>query len=344
MEKTARGKHESGDTAWEEQNLNVYAKSEVRFTEIGDLVCADVSRSQDQCYTFFEESEEVLSAWFTKNQDEHPDLYEYLCIESKQVCCKPNTYGPNCLPCSDCNDNGSCKGNGTRKGSGKCACHAGYTGEFCTECALDYYESFRDNDKLLCSKCHVACEKNTGCTGAGAKNCRVCKMGWTMEQEGCTDIDECSIGSHKCTKNEFCVNNDGSFECLSKKNIFWDAFNILLFKNIVFLLECDRSCDGCTGDGPDLCEQCASGYELRDGMCAGKLFIVFFLLIDSREFSSRSEETHKIKLKWQAYQGTPFKYFNPHFVVDTKTNILYLYAFVCFCYTLYYYLATIWIE
>ncbi|XP_055311221.1 cysteine-rich with EGF-like domain protein 2 isoform X1 [Sitodiplosis mosellana] len=246
MEKTSRGKHESGDTAWEEQNLNVYAKSEVRFTETADHVCGDVSKSQDQCYSFFEDIEDELSLWFTKKQDENPDLHGYLCIDFKKVCCPSNTYGENCSPCSDCNGNGACKGNGTRKGSGKCSCHAGYTGEFCSNCALDYFESFRDETKLLCSKCHIACEKNTGCTGAGAKGCRVCKKGWTMESEqGCVDVDECAIGTHKCTINEFCVNNDGSFECL----------------------KCDRACEGCTGDGPDLCDKCAEGYELRNGMC-----------------------------------------------------------------------------
>lgn len=217
MDKTARGKHESGDTAWEEQNLNVYAKSEVRFTETGELVCQDVSRSQEQCYTFFEEIEEDLTVWFTKYQDEHPDLYDYLCIDLRKVCCPPNTYGADCLPCHDCNGNGACKGNGTRKGNGKCACHAGYTGEYCFDCSIDYYESFRDDSKLLCSKCHVACEKNTGCTGAGPKSCHACKKGWIMETEGgCVDVDECATGTHKCTSNQFCVNSEGSAECLGK--------------------------------------------------------------------------------------------------------------------------------
>ena len=30
---------------------------------------------------------------------------------------------------------------------------------------------------------------------------------------------------------------------------------------------CDKSCDGCTGDGPDLCLKCASGHHLEDGIC-----------------------------------------------------------------------------
>lgn len=217
MAETARGKHESGDTAWEEQNLNVYARSEVRFTETTELICQDIPKNQDQCYAFFEQVEDELTTWFTKKQQIQPDLHEYLCINYKKVCCPPNTYGPDCLECTDCNGNGACKGNGTRKGSGKCTCHAGYTGENCENCGLDYYESFRDDEKLLCTKCHVSCEPKTSCTGAGNRGCRVCSKGWVMESEqGCVDVDECASATHTCTKNEFCVNNDGSFECLSK--------------------------------------------------------------------------------------------------------------------------------
>lgn len=80
--------------------------------------------------------------------------------------------------------------------------------------------------------------------------CRVCADGWLMQPEngGCIDVDECATGRHQCTSNQFCINNDGSYKCL----------------------ECDRSCDGCNGDGPDLCDKCADGYELRDGLCKGR--------------------------------------------------------------------------
>lgn len=49
--------------------------------------------------------------------------------------------------------------------------------------------------------------------------CRVCKDGWSMQPElgGCVDIDECANGRHECTRNQFCVNNEGSFSCLGKK-------------------------------------------------------------------------------------------------------------------------------
>lgn len=167
MERTARGKHESGDTAWEEQNMKIYQKSEVRLVEILDKICQDVSSSEDQCHAYAEEVEHVVEDWFLNKQDEVPSLHSFLCIDSMKVCCPPNRFGAQCLPCTDCNGNGNCKGNGTRKGNGKCSCHAGYKGDNCNECALQYYESFRDDTKLLCSECHVACEKNTGCNGAG---------------------------------------------------------------------------------------------------------------------------------------------------------------------------------
>lgn len=69
--------------------------------------------------------------------------------------------------------------------------------------------------------------------------------------EGCFDVNEC-VEASACPKtNEFCVNKEGSYSCLA----------------------CDKSCDGCDGDGPDMCEKCADGYELRDGMCAGELIV-----------------------------------------------------------------------
>lgn len=71
------------------------------------------------------------------------------------------------------------------------------------------------------------------------------------ENEGCFDINEC-IDTETCPEtNKFCVNNEGSYSCL----------------------DCDKSCIGCDGDGPDMCEKCADGYELREGICAGELLL-----------------------------------------------------------------------
>lgn len=39
---------------------------------------------------------------------------------------------------------------------------------------------------------------------------------------------------------------------------------------VCFCTACDQSCDGCSGDGPDMCDRCVSGYGLKDGICMGK--------------------------------------------------------------------------
>lgn len=245
LKRTERSKHEGGDAAWEEERLGSYKTSELRLVEIQESLCQDVGRGENQCHQLAEEHEPLIEEWWKEHQLQQPDLQQWLCVEQAQVCCPDGFFGPNCDPCPNCFGNGKCKGNGTRKGNGKCACDDGYTGDNCDSCGSEYYEAFRDAEKLLCSKCHKACAAG-GCTGAGPNACRVCRSGWIMDSQrgGCADIDEC-ITANTCTKQQFCVNNEGSFNCL----------------------ECDKSCDGCEGDGPDMCKACAKDYELRDGMC-----------------------------------------------------------------------------
>lgn len=246
MEKTEREKHGGGDAHWEEKKLGSYKTSELRLVEIQEMLCHDISRGELQCLTLAEEHEHDIEYWW-KHQDEHPNFFQWLCIDTLKVCCPPNYYGKDCSPCSDCSNNGICKGNGTRKGNGKCNCDNGYAGEICQTCARGFYEAFRDESKLLCSQCHVACQDT--CVGPGTKNCDKCARGWFMnEKEGCHDIDECLEKSPCKEQNQFCVNNEGSYSCLA----------------------CDKSCSGCDGDGPDMCTKCADGFELREGICAGK--------------------------------------------------------------------------
>ena len=35
------------------------------------------------------------------------------------------------------------------------------------------------------------------------------------------------------------------------------------------LAACDRACESCEGDGPDMCTKCAQGYTLQDNVCVG---------------------------------------------------------------------------
>jgi hypothetical protein len=48
MERTARGKFEGGDAAWEEERLGSYSRSEVRLVEIQEKLCSGIERGKDQ--------------------------------------------------------------------------------------------------------------------------------------------------------------------------------------------------------------------------------------------------------------------------------------------------------
>lgn len=249
LERTAKYKFEGGDTDWEEKKLKHYANSEVRLVEIHENLCSDLTVGKEQCYELLEEYDESLEDWWFKKQLDEPDLLKYLCIDSFKVCCPESHFGRECTPCLGypdkiCTNNGKCKGSGTRKGDGKCHCDKGYEGDFCDKCAKSYYESYRDVGKILCSECHMSCYGD--CSAAGPKGCSKCKSGWLMNKENeCLDINECAAPTNPCTPLQFCVNSDGSYRCL----------------------DCDRSCAGCMGDGPDMCKNCASGYFNQGNIC-----------------------------------------------------------------------------
>jgi len=250
MERTKRGKFEGGDAAWEEKTQPRYATSEVRFIEITDDLCKDLDRGEAQCHQHHNEWEDHLESWWKQDPETRPSLRQYLCVETVMVCCPADHYGPECAPCpliganeKICSGNGKCKGGGTRKGNGQCACDKEYAGRLCDKCSTGHYTSFKDGNTEICSACHKACADH--CTGPGPKSCLKCAQGYEMHTEhGCMDIDECAI-SKPCTKNKFCVNTEGTFKCLS----------------------CDKSCDGCDGDGPDNCLSCADGFKDKDGVC-----------------------------------------------------------------------------
>lgn len=172
MDRTARGNFEGGDAAWEEEKLGTYSQSEIRLVEIEEKLCSDVEEGRDQCYSMLEQFDDEIEEWWFKKQKEQPDLYDYFCVEKLKFCCPDKHFGKECTPCPGfpdnvCSNNGKCKGSGTRKGNGQCSCDIGYKGDTCESCADNYFESYKDENKLMCSKCHVACED--GCTKAGPK-------------------------------------------------------------------------------------------------------------------------------------------------------------------------------
>lgn len=54
--------------------------------------------------------------------------------------------------------------------------------------------------------------------------------------------------------------------------------------NLFCQLACDRACDGCSGDGPDMCTKCADGHKLKDNICVSEywgLVEIFFMYWES---------------------------------------------------------------
>lgn len=248
MRNTARGKHEGGDTSWEERNLKNYANSEIRLVEIQEALCEEVKEGKPQCLSLAEDTEQDVESWWFKERLDNVNLHDYLCISKLKRCCKEGSFGPKCQSCpSDCNSHGDCDGSGTRLGTGKCLCNEGYVGELCEDCANDHFRIDASGNQFTCLKCDFACKS---CYGLGPMNCTVCRDGYHKnEQEGCVDINECDVGldadgqpGRVCKGNTYCVNTDGSYKCA----------------------DCDNACSGCIGRGPEMCLACAPGFRRDD--------------------------------------------------------------------------------
>lgn len=253
MAKTMNGKHEGGDTSWEERNLKSYADSEVRLVEIQEGLCEDVTKGKSQCFSMVEDAETHIEDWWFHHRKNNVRLHDYLCINKLKKCCPKDAYGPTCQPCPKCNDHGDCEGSGTRTGTGECQCHLGYSGEECEECQSNYYKlqtmnakSANQENQFNCLECHTACLQ--GCTGPSSANCTECKPGYRRDllTNLCIDINECelnsngmSVGASKlCPDGTYCLNTEGYYKCA----------------------DCHRSCSTCIGHGRDKCLTCAANH------------------------------------------------------------------------------------
>lgn len=245
FDRTAKQNFGGGNTAWEERALSKYETSEIRLVEILESLC---DSSSFECNHMVEEYEDHFETWWFKKKTKNPDFYKWFCIETINVCCPKGTFGPDCNSCiggseRPCHGNGACDGDGTRGGNGKCSCDHGYKGEFCLDCIDGYFNEVRNDTFSLCTECHASCKT---CHGATNQKCDECKTGWEDDdQEVCVDVNECSTSPSPCKEDEYCLNAEGSYSCKS----------------------CDEVCTACTGEGPDKCQDCASGYEDVEGTC-----------------------------------------------------------------------------
>uniref|UniRef100_A0A8C4K431 Cysteine rich with EGF like domains 1 n=1 Tax=Dromaius novaehollandiae TaxID=8790 RepID=A0A8C4K431_DRONO len=235
LERTQREGFGGGNTAWEEEKLAKYEHSETRLLEVLESVCAP---SDFACHQLLERSEEHVERWW---RQQHPDFFQWLCMDRLAVCCPPGTYGPDCLPCAGgpqqpCSGNGKCDGDGTRRGTGLCVCSPGYGGAFCSECGDGYYEASRNKSHLVCAECYWACGR---CTGPEDSSCLRCKRGWVLHEHRCIGESPGCLWGRR----------------LSVRTRAGSALSSA---------DCSTACIGCMGAGPARCKKCNKGYW-RDG-------------------------------------------------------------------------------
>ena len=132
--------------------------------------------------------------------------YECNCIDGYKKPANGNNVCKDVDECSDgthnCHEFANC---GNFPGSFECSCKDGTTGDG-TACE-QVNECEGENN----------CDPNASCTDLDFTYECSCNTGYTgdgdVTGDGCTDDDECALGSAECPENSSCANNEGSYEC-----------------------------------------------------------------------------------------------------------------------------------
>ncbi|XP_008571188.1 PREDICTED: fibulin-2 isoform X1 [Galeopterus variegatus] len=117
------------------------------------------------------------------------------------------------------------------------------------------------------------------CNVIGGSAMCSCFPGYAIMADGvsCEDRDECLMGTHDCSRQQFCVNTLGSFYCVSHTVLCAEGFILNAHRKCVDINECVTDLHTCSrGEhcintmGSFRCYKaltCKPGYILKDGEC-----------------------------------------------------------------------------
>ena len=139
----------------------------------------------------------------------------------------------------NCSENAYCH---NTHGSYNCVCQYRFTGNgtFCTPGI----------------NCNLGCSEDADCIDDLCN----CKSGFEGSGDICNDVDECYQSSHNCSKNAFCSNVKGSFQCACIWPYYGDGYSCT---NIV---QCQDSCSPHAECIEDICI-CRPGFEGNGAEC-----------------------------------------------------------------------------
>ncbi|XP_053111164.1 protein disulfide isomerase CRELD2 isoform X2 [Hemicordylus capensis] len=234
---TAKKNFGGGNTAWEEKTLSKYETRKKKYPDLFKWLCIETI---EVCCPSGMYGPDCLAC---RGGSERPCHGNGRCDGDGtrggdgSCNCNKEYKGEFCLDCSD----GYYNSHKNDTHSVCTACHnscktcTGATNADCTDCkegwirneeaCVDVNECVAENSpcktdqyclntdgSFSCKVCDLSCLE---CTGEGPTKCKSCITGYTMEDEKCTDVDECTLPDKVCVReNEDCINTPGGYKCV----------------------------------------------------------------------------------------------------------------------------------